>query len=199
MSMISLIPNTMRVAKSINPAYTVRIFDQASGLDIIADLPEQISLSFQSEFQNRLPSSGTAELGAPGTAATAADMNYQLRYAADQIWVSTSPIEIPLTILFDAERDAEEEVWVPTTRLEAMALPVDVGYGSVGAPSDGGKTSIMIGQSLIIPNCIITSAHTQYDSRLSKSGYPIAAQTEITAMTRSIISRQELLDMKGVT
>jgi hypothetical protein len=194
-----LFPSTFRTAKSTNINYTCIIKDRALGVQIIADLPEQTMLAVSSEFANRLPFSTVGEAIGGKNAENAADVNYVTKYAAEQVWVGTSPIEIPLTLLFDAQKDAYQEVWRPLSLLESMVLPnySDNLGGIYTSPNFEGSVSVNLGK-MYLPQCLLTSVASTYDTKLDKKGYPISGQCEITIKTYRIIGAQEWLKMKGV-
>lgn len=192
----SIGPQYRRLAKSANPDYVVRIYDASMGVDIVADMPEQFNFAVASEFQARAPVTGS-EGTAADTILKGFDKSLQFKSLTQQVWVSTSPVEIPLSLIFDAESSAREEVWVPGTLLEAMALPKGSG-DLVMAPSSGGSTSVTIGRKLLIPNTIVVSVSSTYDARIAADGYPIAAQVEITLRTHTILSAEDWLTYKGV-
>ena len=196
----SLFPDTYRVAKSTNPNYTCRIKDASMGIDVVADLPEQTMIAVASEFNNRLPFSTVTEILGGQAAGTAADLNAVTKYAAEQIWVGTSPIEIPLTLLFDAQNDAYNDVWRPMALLESMVLPRYDGRvgGFFISPGYNGSCSVNIGK-MYLQNCVVTSVASTYDTRLDAQGYPIAGQSEVNIKTYRIIGALEWLALKGVS
>lgn len=199
------------VAKGSNPNYFVDIRCFSKGLHIVADMPEQTIVSLSAEWENRLPSSTAADAvpGAGRAAAAGASTNAVAQFATQQIWMNSTPVEFSISLLFDAEVDAKTEVNDPMARLETLVLPQVADrrgfFGTLVSPgpsrgsSGGSPVDIKIGQTLSLPNAIVTSVSNTYDNRLDANGYPIAGESEITIRAPHLYSDKEWLALRGVS
>lgn len=182
-------------AKNRNPNYNIHIKCAGLGMEWVCDIPEQVTSATSGDYESLL--AGAADIGgnsdlangvkfAAGTSATAQALTYQT-------WVGTAPMELPFKLLFDAENDAYNDVYKPMRLLEALALPTSNGAFLV-APSFGGNSvSISVGRFFTIPEVILVSVNTTFDSRLDKNGFPIAGEADVTFRTCKAYSREDWL------
>lgn len=193
------------MALSRNPDYWMQLSCNSQGVDIIANAPEQIVLSVASSWESRMPSSlqdipGVAG-GAIGLGANALNMNVAVQWLTHQSWISSTPIEITLTLLFDAQTDAYVDVVEPMKKLQKLVLPyrrspdsqilMPPGPAAISADQDEARTSLRIGRMLYLPSVIVVSANNTYDTRLN-GGYPISGQTELTVRSIVMPTREDL-------
>jgi hypothetical protein len=192
----------INVSKQKNPNYTIRVRDTGSGFDLTADISEQTNISIAAEYVNRTVSS-TTEIGGPlGGVANFANFNALSPYGTNQIWTGSSPVEFPITILFDAYKDAYKEVWEPMSLLETLVMPVGYSFAfdqikTMTSPAGNGDISIHIGK-MFIPKVVVVSVSSTYDNRLSKEGYPISGQAEVSFRTYSVVDKNQWKSIKGI-
>lgn len=195
--------------KSQNQNYWVRIGCGAMGVEIIAEMPEEITSAVGSEWEALLPASlGSVPLVGDAlnfAAQSIGGSGVVLQGATQQIWVNSSPMELPLTLQFDIENDAREDVYAPMRLLEMMAMPNEAGgflYSpgtNLGALAGGDSSiSLAVGQYLKIPRIIITSVQSQFSSRLDARGYPISGRSDITFRTDRVLSREDWRKMTSM-
>lgn len=191
--------NRMYCAKSKSDNYKVVIRSQ--GYEIVADMPEEFTTAVGSDWENRLPNSlnsieGLLKAGA-GTSAT-------VQITTQQVWVNSSPVEIPITLVFDAVEDAYQEVVKPIRILESMAMPDYVG-GFLYAPGPSLWRSgadygceLFIGRQFHMNNMILVSVSASLATRLDEKGYPIAGRVDCTFRTPKVLSKSEWLEATGI-
>jgi len=187
-------------AKSENPNYWCLIQCPGHGLDIITDMPEQLTFGVSSEWDSRLPYSlasilDSATLGLAGRLSDAVGWNPQNQYMSYQMWMGTTPIEIPLTLNFDHESDAQVDVFEPISKLMALQFPINRMGGFLTPPGAlrGGQEGdadyaihIKLGRMMHFLNCMMVSGNETLDARLDKNGFPISGQVEATFRTSMV-------------
>ena len=196
--------NSYFCSKSTNPNYHVHIKCPGMKLEIIADMPEETTTAVGSEWEAMLPSSimdlvaaaGGALKGLAGTNLVSQDLSLQ-------VWVNSSPVEIPLTLQFAANADAYREVVKPMRELEKLAMPA-LGWGGFlyspgpnrGSIAGGSmEVELYIGNLLVIPSVILTSVSSTFSSRLDAKGFPIAGRSDLTFRTDRVLSREQWSEM----
>jgi hypothetical protein len=200
-------------AKSKNPNYWCLISCPGHGIDIITDMPEQLTLGVSSEWDSRLPYSLASILdnmtaGAGSAIAGAIGMNVQSQDLSYQMWMGTTPIEIPLTLNFDHETDAQIDVFEPITKLMALQFPTNKLGGFLSPPGplrsgqgNGGDyaINIRIGRMMTFLNCIMVSGNQAFDSRLDKKGFAISGQVEATFRSSIVYGHMDWLKAMQLT
>ena len=198
---------TFDSAKGRNENYWVKVSCQSLGVEIIADMPEETTTAVGSEWEGFLPASiGSVSNAAETIVKTITGSGAVYQYNTQQIWVNSSPMEIPITLQFDTTRDAAQDVYIPMRLLELMALPREAG-GFLYSPGTnsgliaGGDSSISlhIGKHLNIPRVIVVSVNSSFDSRLDKNGYPISGRSDITFRTDRVLSIDDWKKYTGVS
>ena len=187
-------------AHGTNNNYLVRVQCPTKGIDVIADLPEELAVNAASEWENRLATSSVSAIPGGGIAAAVAGSDAIIQINTEQMWKSTSPMEIPLSLLFNHKENARLDVFEPMVKLETLVLPTLAGGGFLVTPGPlpgkaaagtGHPVNVFIGRQLLLMNCIIISVANSFSNRLSKDGYPIAGQSEITIRTNKVLSAEE--------
>lgn len=197
--------------KGKNQDYWVHISAPGRGFEIIADIPEELTTAVGSEWEARLPSS-IGDLPVIGGLLTGAGKlvgtNAVIQGLTKQVWVNSSPVEIPITLSFDMYKDALEDVYRPMRALEMLVMP-NLGPGGLlyapgptGFASDffGGSLAcnLSIGKMLTIPNVIPVNVSSTFSSRLDARGYPIAGRSDITFRTDRTYTADEWATVTGV-
>lgn len=204
-----------------NPDYLVHIWSTDPPCDIIAAVPERIDLAVTSSWENQLPSSLKeispmagiagqkigAATGAISNVLNVYGFNAVVQSFTRQSWISSSPVEINLPLIFDMETDAFIDVVTPVNQLQQLVLPWRVSPdsdilmppGPAIADPDRGKVSIRIGRFLYIDSVIVVSAAPTFSMRLSSSGHPIAADVNVTIRTTETPARDDLDRMYGLS
>lgn len=196
---------TYMCSKSNNPNYMVHI--KSSGFEVIADMPEETTTSLGSEWEAWFPSNGDGVVG--NAIRTLAGTALRAQIMSTQTWTNSSPVEIPLELLFDAESNPQTEVYEPMRRLEMMALPSMSGnilYAPGPAPglsqlydnTGSLEVELSIGRMLHIPSVVITSVQSTFSSRLTQDGKPIAGRSSINFRTSITPSRQDWEQWTGI-
>lgn len=219
------VPFGFIVAKNTNPAYHVHIFCVGLGFELVADMPEQTAYAVAADYEAQLPAS-TGDMGVANGVTFVTGTHATLQALTKQIWRNSSPIEIPITLQFDAYSDAFQEVYKPMRILEALAMPT-VGTGGAATfaqkvadvanavgkyfgydlgvngtllvgPNSGGNTmSVVIGRMLTLSELLLISCNNTYDSRMTDQGYPISGQSELVFRTSKVLSRAEWVQATG--
>lgn len=217
-------------AKSSNPNYWVSLRIENAGLGdlsegddglvVITDMPEQVMQAVSSSWEQRLPSDigdlmGKLPVVGPGIqkAFQASGINPTFQIGTYQTWQSSSPMEFPLTLLFDAKSDAKKEVYDPINALTTYAQPstnatgaasgsllntlLSLGGNVLFAPGpnninrDKYSVKLRVGRLYYIADGILVNLQGSFDSKLDKKGYPIAGQVEISVRTGMVYSRSD--------
>lgn len=212
------IPNS--VTKNAN--YQVNIRCTSPKLDLTANLPEQFSMATQANWDSRLPSS-VADIGQNvtgqvfGSAVNAGvegirqftNFNKIAQSFSHQVWLSSAPIELSLTLLFDAFDNATEDVGEPIARLMSLVQPYR-GRGGPGHPDDEehvllsapgpslrnpevGRVSVRIGTFLYFNSVVLRGVQPTWDSKFDTLGVPIAAACDVTFATINMPSREDVM------
>ena len=218
--------------KSKNPDYRVMIRNETSNISVIADLPEQFGFTVQAQYSEmnrgsvsdfvagvpgirRLP--GGAVRGAGG-ALFGGSVIWQ--GMTKKLWEGTSHINFSLTMLFDAETNAREDVHDVAVSLQALALPI--GHNGANAPPgkeitvtstmqqvlmppnppyanpNHNRTELRVGRLFFFPMVVIESADYIADIKLDSTGMPIAGAVQLSLSTEYVMSRQDLLNAASV-
>jgi hypothetical protein len=182
-------------AKATNKNYHVIIRCPGQGVEITADMPEEVATAVGSEWENKLPSSlADFSAGLNSAAKNILGTSAQLQYATEQVWVNSSPIELPLTLVFDAvDKGGYEEVIRPIRVLESLTMPM-IGWGGIlYAPGPGSGNSlgciVQVGRQMQVPDMILISAQSSFSSRLDSKGHPIAGRIDCVFRTNRVIDR----------
>lgn len=192
------------VAKSSNPNYWVHIVCPKHNFDIVCDMPEQLAFGISSEWESALPYtlSGLLEKAIGNIATTGAaviGVSPVVQALSYQMWTGTTPIEIPITILFDAEESAQKDVYEPIVYLQSLALPVNGALGMLYPPGPiwagdrGYGIHVKLGKYILFENCIMVSANKTFDSRLDAAGFPISGQIECVFRTSKVYGHSDFL------
>jgi hypothetical protein len=200
----------MAQALSNNPNYLVNIVCDNPFADIVANMPEEISLAAHSNWQPLFPNSTLAGLvgqvssGMLGTMAARglqlSGGNALVQELTWQVWESTDPLEFSINLLFDAVTDAKKEVLIPMVTLESLVLPYGAngilfppGPAIVSAKSGSpGYTCLYLGNFAVFAPIIITSVANTFDVRLDTNGIPIAGRSEVSIRTGFTFGRTDL-------
>lgn len=184
---------SVHAARGTNPNYWGRIIS-TSGFSLTFDIPEEMVISITNTFEQRFPSDLT---DVSRGAAQLMGGNVILQEFTQLMWMNTTPIEIPVTILFDAKTDAFNDVFRPMKILEVLALPIKQGNllfpPSPTAINPGNKISLIIGNVWHFESVILNTVSSSYDMRLTAQGYPISGQVEVTFTTDRTLGRQDWL------
>lgn len=198
---------TYTINKGDNPNYWMLIECPGHNLEILADMPEQIQIGAQSDWESRMPFSlaGLLEKAFGQVAqgiSTLVGVDPQVQSLSFQMWMGTSPIEFPVTLLFDAEESPQRDVFEPITYLMSIMLPNNGSGGLLWPPgprwgpsdnSRGYGVNIKIGKMMQFIDCIVVNATETFDSRMGDDGYPIAGQVEIVFRTSIVYGAQDWL------
>jgi len=190
------ITQSYNIAKGKNPAYLVAISCPTEGLEVICDLPEQIVMAMQSDWEARMPP-GLESLRDNAIVNTIGVAPMSQEWSTRQMWVNSSPQEFSLTLLFDANSDAYKDVFLPAMSLYRLTAPV--AYGDLLLPPGPSRidkkknaVTIAIGKMIRIEDAILVSAQPSFDTRLDIQGYPIACEIELTIRTAVVYSRTNI-------
>jgi len=228
MSGTSTVPASLA---NLNRNYLIRIWGQDENktpVDIIAAAPEEFSLDVSSDWQPLLSGMGDQmleRLGKTGAAARATERvanmtgyTFQNTFMTQQVWNSTSPIELRIPIKFNAVYNARSEVTTPILRLLSLCLPseiFDTSGSTIGdyieqflplhAPGPtiagegkGGSTyniSVSVGRVLTFTNVIITNVSAVFHTLPSREGDFIAADVDVSLRTSRILTKRNLANI----
>jgi len=124
-----------------------------------------------------------------------------------RMWNGSTPIEIPLTLKFEAIRDPYNEVYMACKALQKMALPgilsktASAGIGLIppgpspvygNSTSQGDKIRIMIGQFLIFDLVVIKRVNVEFSARMTEQGLPLGAKVDLMFQTYEIQTKTSL-------
>lgn len=192
---------TVNGRRGKNPNYMCRI-DSTAGISITADMPEQMIYTISNTWEPRFSAGLNEIIGAFDFGARLIGENILVQEFTQLMWMNTTPIEIPLTLMFDAQKSALEDVVKPMQALELLALP-DLQGSFLTAPGPSvvnpnrNKTTIFVGRAWYFESVVITSVANSYDIRLDHSGYPIAGQSEVSFSTTKVYGRSDWLAAQG--
>ncbi|QXV74096.1 hypothetical protein [Rhizobium phage RHEph12] len=197
--------------KGKNPDYWVHITAPGRGFEIVAEMPEETTTAVGSEWEARLPSS-IGDLPAVGGFLAAGGKligtNAVLQGLTKQVWVNSSPVEIPISLQFDMYKDALEDVYRPMRSLELLVMPNMGPGGLLYAPGPTGFASeffggslscnLTIGKLMTIPNVIAVNVSSTFASRLDARGYPTSGRSDITFRTDRTYTADEWAQVTGI-
>ena len=214
----SILSHQFIAAKGTNTNYHVHIRCGGLGFELIADMPEQTSYAIGADYEAQLPSS-TGDSGGiwMNLFAFFTGSHATIEALTRQVWRNSSPLEIPLTLQFDAYDNAYENVYRPMRLLEALAMPtttISTGYGALpdkianfasrgnllwGPNAGNNIMAISIGKMLNLAEVLLISCNNTYDTRLEVGGYPISGQSEVVFRTPKVVTREEWLVANGAS
>lgn len=203
---------SFKSVKGKNPNYFVHITCDSLGLEILADLPEEFTTAVGSEYESLLPSHlsnyfGRYAAAFEATSKVVGGTSSLSQALSQQIWVNSSPIELTLSLQFDAQSDPLKEVVYPMRALEMLVMPTKKG-GILYSPGPnrgallGGSTEINVtigNHLLVIPNAIFISVSSTMDSRMTAEGYPISGKSDVQIRSSVVLSREDWAAMTGTT
>lgn len=179
------------------PEYQV-IIKSSAGVEVVGDMPEQFSMALANSWEARFAATVGDLLGTGGKFM---GINAMFQDLTQLVWMNSSPIEIPLTLHFDAYNDALQDVFKPMQMLEWLALPENNGNfltspGPTVLQPDIHKISVAIGRVWLFSSVVISSVSSSYDmDKLDSRGYPIAGTSEITFSTQVVMGKNDWLNI----
>ena len=188
---------TYDVSKASNPAYKTIIRVPDAGLEVVTDTPEQLAYAVSSTWEARLPGLMQRLQGMRDGAAGVLGLGMIHKEETRQIWQGTTPLEISLTLLFDAKYSAQKDVYEPIMALVGMALPEEV--NNILLPPGPSRLTkrnaitVIIGRYFRMEDGLMTSVQPTFDTRLASDGYPIAGQAEITIRASITYTRADYI------
>lgn len=189
------------VARGKNVNYLAQI-QSTAGISLVADLPESLNVTISNSWEPRFAAGLNEMVGAFDFMSRLIGENIMVQELSRMMWMNTTPIELPLTLTFDARNSAFEDVFKPMRALELLALP-DLHGPLLTAPGPSAKNpnrnriSIFIGRMWYFPSVVITSVSSAYDTKMAADGYPISGQTEITFSTDMVYSKADWAAVTG--
>lgn len=195
--------------RSINESYVCRVVNRSAGVDILADMPERITLSVSSSYEPL--SMSIREAGRVLSGASAAiGGNIASKAATKQMWRDTGPIEFTVSLIFDAENNSFNDVHRNLVLLQHLALPIGNGSSSLGAvmlppnpwrsttiSGQDNRTIVDLGYLFHFDPCLVLSANIVEEMRTDDTGYPIAGQIDVTFRTDYTFDRTDYLRAAG--
>jgi hypothetical protein len=205
--------------RSQRDAYKVMIRNEGvsgSGFDLVADMPASFGFGVNAQYADMFAtqSIGGDQIGGGGSKAGQVTTGLvggavMFQPLTKKIWQGSSQIQFGMSLLFDAESNAKEQVHEIAVLLQALCLPIGVG-GSDDPSSPGSgvillppnppmfasnvnRTSIRIGKMFYFHDVVLEGVSYNLESRFAADGYPIAGQVDIEVTTSYVYSRQDLL------
>lgn len=186
--------------RSRNPNYTCQIINSTAGIDIVADLPMNLSVSGQSSFTtwSRMAS---PEMINNEFATGAAGGSIMLKEFTKKIWVTSDGLGMSLSLIFDAEESGHEDVHNVALALMTLERPYQVldGPFAILLPPNPTRlfgnvnvTSVRLGRMFFFDSVCIHSVTYNPEIRLDSEGFPIAGQVDISFETDYAVSRDDL-------
>lgn len=196
------------------PNYWVYLTQPTQDIEIIADLPEEFSISASSHYEGP-----TGTMGAGGSN-IAAGGDIAMQYLTKRVWAGTEPLSFPLKLLFDAENNTYEDVHETLNLLLSMALPSNLdnlpsfasGWGISASSvlvspnpyreytgfSEHNKISLRIGRQYFFESVVVMSANLVSDTRLIDTGYPLAGAIDLQICTDYVLHKKDLFKAAGI-
>lgn len=190
-----------------NPDYLLSLYCDDPFLQIIANIPENLMMATGSEWEPRMAGSlrsfisNTGGILGQGASAAlwASNLDLVVQSLTYQVWQSSAPIEMNLTLLFDANTDPYLDVVKPMSDLQAFALPYSIEENSDILLSPGpsvvepnrSRLSVRLGRFIYINSVVLINVSNTFDTRFH-NGQPISGQSEVTFRTINTPSRQEV-------
>ena len=184
--------------RSRNPNYHVQIINNTAQVNVVADLPQAVSLTGQSQFTTwqRMAQPIQNEYVTGGAAGT-----IMLKEFTKRIWVSSTGLGMTLPLIFDAETNSQEDVFNVAKALMLLERPHAIGSGpyTILLPpnptrltGNANVTSVRIGRMFFFESVSIDSVTANFDVKLDKYGFPIAGSVDFTFETDYVPSRDDL-------
>ena len=183
--------------------------------DVIAAIPEDYSISLEAEWGQLSDRGGGGTLSIVASELTG--YSTVSRMSSAQAWQGSAPIDISLSLLFQAEVDAKREVVEPIKRLSRMALPRSAGSaeflippgsrvfnlrkkkeqdeeGNVNKGDDRSSDYIVlkIGTFAKFDKVIITSVAPNMSGLMSTDGRPMSATCDVNFRTFYLFDQNEM-------
>lgn len=190
-----------------NPNYTIEIVKynvrDGSGSpreSITATLPEEIALNVQSEYEARYANFLNERLPFATNFQALAGAGVFYQALTSQLWISSDPLEISLTLLFDAVDDAGREVTSQVSKLQSWVMPtISESDGILYSPGptplnpEDGRVVVSIGRFMTLNSAIIPSVNATYKVMPDENGQFISATADVTFRTFLTPNQKEFL------
>lgn len=188
------------ISKTSNPLYKTLITMRDSGLQVIIDTPEQFTFAISSTWESRLPGIASAAQATRDATAGVLGLGFIHKEETRQLWQGTTPIEVSLTLNFDAKDNAYNDVFVPLMCLAGMALPEENAHNVLFPPGptridSRNAIQLVVGKYWRMDDGLMTSTQPTFDTRLAEDGYPISGQVEVTIRASITYSRSDFVKL----
>lgn len=168
---------------------------------ITATLPEEIALSVQSEYEARYANFLNERMPLLGNFQALAGAGVYFQALTSQLWISSDPLEISLTLLFDAVDDAGQEVTSQVSKLQSWVMPtmsetedfILYSPGPTPLNPEDGRVVVSIGRFLTLNSAIIPSVNATYKVMPDENGQFISATADVTFRTFLTPHQKEFL------
>jgi hypothetical protein len=147
----------------------------------------------------------------------------QNKALASNIWNGQSYMTISIPFIFKVQSDVEKELLKPIRKLMAWALPSTKSIANLDialeapyrpfhqldvinplsknsastqtVPGTWNPVTIQFGNFFTLPKCVITSINQTYDSIFDADGKPLSAKLDVTVISTTIITAQDIQSM----
>ena len=115
---------TLPLSAPSNPHYMCYIIPLDRGMDpIIAHLPEEYALNLGASYQAPFAQGPTDQHSHVGAAASAFGVQFANKAMTAQIWQGSNEMEFSLPLVFQLERNPNEDILKPLSALYELVLP----------------------------------------------------------------------------
>jgi len=116
--------------KGVAPEYLVKIVSYRNRCSIVGILQEDIAMRVESRWEYLVPSSLLDTANKFAQFASRGKWSIITKATSRRVWQGSSPLQISLTLKFEAVENAYEEVVKPCQLLQSIALPSGVSYSA---------------------------------------------------------------------
>ena len=174
-----------------------KVYLQGEGHDIVAHLPDELSVSLEQKYEDPAAISRNAVIE---SILSKFNITTQVKYDQRFVWMGSSPLSFSLPLVFLAENDLYTDVVLPVRNLMKIASP-KVGYGGVvdvlrQPIRDEDKLSLRVGNLLEFSNVLITSIQPSLTRPLISDGgvegIPSRVQVDVGIQAKDYITADDI-------
>jgi len=165
-------------------------------------MPEEVQLAFQSDYEpvfaNVLNQGTIGAFNAMSRATTG--ISASLKASTRQLWISSSPIDISMQLVFDAHNSAQVDVMEKIEKLSRWVQPTRWGPSlnspgpSILAP-ESNKMTVRMGRFLYLTDVILISVSNAIPVLPDQYGKPIAATVEVQMKSSLTMDADDVKEM----
>lgn len=195
--------------------YTVELIAERDGqriVHVIAPLPENYQISFNTHFDTPMNQPISASVGgmtgagqlvdSAGTVVQAATgATSRFKWLSNAVWGGGSAFQLDVPLVLQAHEDTREEIVNVVRDLLKLVAPSEEiggnlaspGPHGLGAQAEGDLITVRIGKFIEMKECVVTSVNCDFDSQMdNKNGLPMSATVTVQVMSFKTTTKQDI-------